>query len=503
MRLVLLALLMLWPVMANALTIQEQQLARRNFPPFASGDAAVKLDATLTSSAARVAAGFVEEGTGIVYDSNGFNGKGTGNLRMNAWAGAAAVAPQGTLYIQVERAAVSWSNANNAGYDNLFHDSTGTDSGAERYVFTNYNGAQTNLDQIFYFNGSPDAFRMNVVTGGTSQITDITTFNSHAIPTYQDSRYMTIVLTWQDKTWWWYVDGHLIKTGTASAAKSSTDFDGFRVGSQGTSKRLGDFYIKRIQISTYYCPPVMVPLRVAGYGDSFMLASIEGTVPGADTVAAINTSQIATTMVSPNFGRSRGQASFMHGIRALAWTELGAYFPYYISAKQGTGYEKSATPSAYRDAVNAYRPELLICMQSINDVDASTPATDIVGNTKTMLDAMIDGNPALRKILFITGISGHQDPTKAAIVGWKREYNRLRLLLDAGLSNYRGKVQVIDAYEAWGGDDYSFYQTIGSSPDNAVTAGNDPHPSATGHQKIAEMLWPYMRDFLIARPSKS
>lgn len=488
-----------------ALTLQEQDLGRRLFPPFDSGSSTVKLDVTLTSSAAATGAGFILEGTGHVFDSNGFNGKGTGNLRYNTWPFSATVAPQGSLYIQYQRQAVTWSNANNAGYDNLFHDSTGTDTGASRYIFTTQNGGATAARQFLYANGAPNQTRFNTVIGGVTTAANVTTLNSHEIPTYQDNYYATMVYTWKDTQWYWYIDGHLVATGTTSASPGSDNWDFLRIGSLGTaSQLLGDFYIKRIQISTNYCPPVLSPIRIAGYGDSFILASVEGTVPGADTVTAINTSQFNTVINTPNFGRSRGQASFMHGLRALAWQNLGIYFPYYVAGKQGGGWEKTPIPVAYRDAVNGYKPELVITLQSVNDVDVATPATDIVANTKTMLDYLIDNNTALRKIIFVVGVSGHQDPAKVAISGWRTEYNRLRLLLYNGLQNYRSKVDVIDVYDAWGGDNYSTYQTIGSSPDNSVTgAGNDVHPSATGHQKLASILWPTIQSYLLARPQRN
>lgn len=486
-----------------ALSVQNGYLARRVSIPLSDGDSRILLDATLTSSAAATGAGFTLVGTGHVFDSNGFNGKGTGNLNIANWASAASVVPQGTIYLQVERAALSFSNANN-GAD--FSDSTGTDNGASRYLLYSNNDGFTHERRVYVDGAGTDGLVFLNEANNTQATSVLNRYNSHAVLTYQDQQYAEIVWTWRDTTYWIYIDGHVVFRGTSALSPTTSDLDNIRLGSQNASTGwLGDFYIKRIQISSAFAPPVMLPLRVAGYGDSFVVASIESATPGADTVAGINAVQTHTALTArdANYKKVRGQASWMHALQALAWQNNGAFFPYYMGGKAGAGYEKSAIASGYRDAINAYQPELIIAMSSVNDVNPSSPVTNIVANTKTMFDALIDGNAKLRKILFFVGFSGHQDASTGGVEGWLTEYKRISALLTAGLADYRDKVEVVDVYEAWGGDSYPVSQTAGSNVDNVTaTAGEDVHPSASGHLKMAEIMWPHVQNFLLLRPTR-
>lgn len=480
------------------LEIAEAQIARRVTIPLATGDSRIVLDATLTSQAAATDAGFTLAGTGHVFDSNGYNGKGLGSLFLDNWAGSASMAPTGTIYLRFERRAVALDEANNGG---AFADSVGHAASGTRYVLNSVKD-----DSAYGRRIMANLFLIFVnIANTTSTQTNWTRFNSHAVPTYQDERYMEVVWTWSGTEYWIYVDGHPYLHGTSAAAPTALDLDNFRLGAGGTSSNtIGDYYIKRVQLSSAYAPPAMLPLRIAAYGDSFVKRATGTGDPAADTVAAINAVQVALTIPSlatTPYGYVTAQTSWALGLEALAWQNIGAYFPFYNAAKSGGGYEKNSIPSAYADAVNAFRPELVIALSSVNDVSVASPVTDIVANTKLKMDALIDGNTALRKILFFVGFSGHLNPPQVATAGWLEEYKRINALLVAGLANYRGKVEVVDVYNAWGGDSYPPGQTVGSAPTNATaTASNDIHPSPSGFTKMAAIMWPYVRNFLTSRP---
>lgn len=500
----LVALACVWAVEASAFSLQEQQVARRVTMPLATGDSRILLDATLTSSAAATGAGFSLVGTGHVFDSNGFNGMGTGTLRIQNWAQQAQMAPQGTIYLQVERVALTLDESDNGG---IFADSVGTvGQGHTRCLLNAYNDADTYSRSIFY-NGSTDSGNLNFTNKAntTADRWRLPRYNSHAVPTYQDSRYAEIVWTWSGTDYWFYVDGHPLKYGVSAATPTSADWDNILIGSCGSvSNPLGTFYIKRVQISKTYVPPVMLPLRVGIYGDSFYSLGIQMPYQASPTVAQLDAVQTSATLTNryANYQYTNAQTSWMHGLQALAWQNLGAYFPVYCGAMSGGGYEKSPIEANYRTGLNNFKPELIIAGASVNDVSTVLPASDIVANTKTMFDELIDGNPGLRKVLFFVGFNGHRVPTQGTI--WLAEYKRVSALLVSGLANYRGKVQVIDVYEAWGGDNYPLTQTIGTAPTNVTaTFGTDQHPSPTGLAKMTEIMWPYVRDFLTARPAGS
>lgn len=462
--------------------------------PLDAGDSRILLDATLTSSAAATNAGFTLAGTGHEFDEFGFNGNGTGYLLMSNWASASSMTPQGSVYLEFDRTALSWSYLNNGA--STFSASEGIDGGAVRYLFRAYNDAFTEEIRVFIENGSDDLARIMYETTAQSTTTTLGRMNSHAI-TDLDSRTMTLVITWSGLDYWVYWDGHLIMHKTNTATPHALRFDNMRL-----MDSMGDTYIKRIQLSTAFMLPRMHNRKVAAFGDSFILASIQGASAGADTVAGIDAIQTHTGLPERlvNYAKGRGQGSWGHWLQAIAQHEWRVNFPFYVSAKNGAGYSLTPIPSAYADAVNAFAPEVIIAMQSVNDVNPAAPVADIVADTTAILDTMIDGDPALRQILFVTGISGHQDPTKVAISGWMDEYRRLSALLNAGLDGYRGKVTVIDAWSDWGGAGYDSTQTVGSHPLNTTSsAGNDVHPTEIGHIRIAEILWPYLSPYLLNR----
>lgn len=492
-----------------AMSIQDYYLSRQGFAPLESGDSRILLDATLTTSAAATAAGFAIAGTGNVFDGNGWNGKGTGWLRIIGWANSASMAARGTIYMEIERRALSFDESNYLdGTFNTFRDSVGTDNGAVRAAFFIYNDAATYSRKLHNDGAGANGLIAINKANAVQQFPILTNYNSHAIPVYQDAQFSRIVWTYNGADYYVWVDGHLIYKGTSAALPTTDDFKNIIVGAGSTAGAtpLGDFYIRRVQLSTAFIPPVLAGPRVGLYGDSFVRQMGSNTpVPATETVTDIDGVQqfkILTTR-SAALVRAEGQTPWGIGLQALAQTLLGFNFPMYTAAKGGSGYEKTPIPVVFRTALNAFRPELIIAMASVNDVVPGSPVTNIVNNTKLVMDDFIDGNPALRKILLIVGISGHRDPTKAADPLYLPEYKRVSALLVSGLDNYRNVVEVVDVYGAWGGDAYSPTQTIGSAPTNAsASAGNDIHPSATGTTAITSILWPHVRDFLISRPSR-
>lgn len=487
-----------------ALTLQQQAIARQDAAPLASGDSRILLDATLTSSAAATGAGFTLSGTGHVFDSNGFNGKGTGCLSIGNWVSQAAMQVKGTIYIQFERAALTFDESNNGG---TFLDTVGTDNGAARYLFKGFNDGGTSQRSILHdgtsINGPQFVYRLN----GVNQFPAFQYFNSH-VSIYQDATYATVIMTWNGATYYVWLDDHLIHTGLTAALPAADDFDNIIIGAVSSSctTPIGNFYIKRVQLSTAFMPPIHNQVRVGLYGDSFV-RGMGGQVatPASDTVALIDgvqTSVKLTTRVTA-YNSILGQTPWGLELQALSQRLLGFTFPMYTAAKGGAGWEINPMAVAYRDALNAFRPELIIALASVNDIQPSTPVTAIVANTKTQMDYLIDNNPDLRQIFFVVGQSGHRDPFHVSDATWFPEYQRVSSLLVAGLANYRGKVRVLGVYSAWGGDSYPLTQTIGSAPTNATgDAGNNLHPSPTGSTVMTSILWPYVRDFLNARPAR-
>lgn len=420
-------------------------------------------------------------------------------------ANRAALAEQGTLHIQFERLGATYDNT----WSSLFFpDSSGFAASAiERNIFHSCNAA-TNFERRILWDGRGNKnFLLIDEAGGKSVNSGIRVFGSRYVPGQYDSMYSDVVWTWSGQDCFIYLDGHLINEYRRAGAPQSDEFEKFAIGGYfGTSEnRFGGYRIRRVRMTDGFSQPQLLSVKVGFLGDSFTVAGDAGSSPTEDTQAAIDAVQTGLEFSdnATQYSRERGQANWILFQQSMSWRQLGGYFRYYKAAKNGAGYERNPLPKIYRDAMIGFGPEIIVMLGSVNDVGVWTPVSDIVGNTKRVFDELIDGIPSLRTILFFETLSGHQCAAQPA--GWLNELKRIHSLYrNGGINGYRGKVRYIETYAKWGGDHYDPHFSHGSNPDNHTSSGPQPygpgidlHPTASGHARIAEIVWPILKEELI------
>jgi hypothetical protein len=181
-------------------------------------------------------------------------------------------------------------------------------------------------------------------------------------------------------------------------------------------------------------------------------------------------------------------------------------FRYYVAGDVGRGWSSTVANGtaqirpAFRDAVIAYNPEILVAIGSLNDVNVSLPPADLLGETESILDEFIDGCSNLKKILFCQTFPGFKGSAFANSPAAIAQYES-HVALQTQLEGYRGKVELIYTYGALGGENYNPDFSVGSSQYaplwdaqyyRSVTY-RDIHPGQFGMNRMAEIIWPQFR----------
>jgi len=510
-------------------SLAEAYTGRRNFPPFASGDSSLLLNLYPVITAANVAAASLTvSGSGSSFDPElGFKTGASGYLLNSNWLPAQDGA-SGTIYLELEREGFARDVSFSSGA--VFYDSEGlaaaTVAGlAERWILSIVQTSpSTNMLRV----GPNSSSLMSVqhYHGGVDgNANAMCTAHSRA-PDYADQRFSEVVLTWAKGILYCYVDGLPSYTRSLLGTWGVGFFKNLAIGRYVFSgSTFQDYYIRSCQISTKFCQPVTSGPKVALYGDSFVVSGDLRAAAGADTVAGINAVQESRTALemagSGNFSSIRGQCNWWHLLVGKLWKECGFVPPTYNAAKSGCGWHSSGAPvpTAYTDALNAFRPEVIVAFGSVNDVPYDAAST-LVADVRAKLDAFANGNSALRRIIYVEPISWEAStagPTNAGIPQgtWETRYQNQRSALEAGITGYLAGTRSVPVTYVSTYDE--FYNTagvdvnacfIGSAPTNTTTsadgqASQDAHPTATGHARIASILWPYLRDSLAVRPSVS
>ena len=491
------------------LTIADSFLGRRNFPPFASSHASLVMDLDLTSASGSTPSGIATHGFTVAntptFDSSGML-TSSGHIYTSNFKASdrAALALNGTIYIEYDRAGVALDNGQVTTY---FPDSSGRgdDLTERKLIFHTRDSGNLYAIEAYHHNAAFGNLRVagevnNNAFGYTAN------YMNRVVSGHQDATVAKLVITWNQTHLFVFADGHLLSIQTLTVPFTADGFANFGIGgfsSSATTLRFGAYHIKRVQVTKVTCLPVLLPLRFGLYGDSFIKGADGSSAPASHTVAAIDAVQSGLTLTSvADIVVTPGQATWLFFLQALAWEQLGVYIPYYNAGRQGGGYEKVPIESAYADALNAYRPEIVIAFGSVNDINVSSPVTNIVANVKTHLDRLIDGNTALRKLYFVETFPGYLPPNSSdgpTAIG--AEHDRIVTLLRAGgIDGYRSVVKYIKTTEDFA---YTSADTIGSAPDNTTSSGptntgTDVHLTSRGKAKVAAILWPHFKHHLLS-----
>ena len=489
---------------------------------FPSNHANLLLDVDLTSSAARAAAGFSELLTGHTYDANGWTSGGAGYLRLQGFD-FVGVNPKGTILLLVQRSAINYD-------DSLRTDQFGnTDgnpaAGILRYI-CDFNSNPYTGDQIRFTvaadSGSPITRQLNtIMRGPTGTQTAIQSnyFNSHVSSYDADPDFAQIIVTWNDLEWVVYYDGLLMEGKRKPAGQEVwKGVDDIYIGSDSGGTNRFDGYVKRLQITSDFIGQIKNRTSIALYGDSFVQVGTARPNEAGETVAQYNAVQTNLTLGGNDgtnkdrhaylIGNARSQNNWFWCLSRWFWLNYGENLLCYNGGNSGSGHTTMTGVTQFtaeqRDAIIANDPELIITFGSVNDINSggigTVSDTNTLDQAKLAMDDFIDNCPNLRKIMFFGGFSAHNIPSKLAISGWNTTMKAYQDNL-AQINGYRDVVQFIPTWDAWGGYNVPATYINGSHPDNLTTSGpatngDDVHPTAVGHIKIAEIMWPHIRSFL-------
>jgi hypothetical protein len=476
---------------------------------------------------------------GTVSDTAGFT-PNSGGYIANYTAFPSVPSAQGTLYLRLQRAALSVDNSTDSGA--TFFDSTGNTTGgfgaSAATAFTVYDGT----NNILQWTMTPQANSAQILDAGSWLYPGARYGNSHSSPNL-DPIYTDIVLTWQGTAYWTYFDGVPAAYGTLAAALppsgqfSQIVIGGYLSGAGSAGQPLGPFAIERFQLSTRFSPPPVLngePL-VGFYGDSFVVqgAGVTGDVPGSPgspTVAQVNAVQAQMSpAASPNAASGTiGQDGFVSRIQAYALKRYGGFLQFYTAAESGHGWAYTGmggttaanTPAiddfslgktGYSDALNAAQPAYIFAFGSVNDVNNGVP-TNLVGDMQTHFNYWANNNPNLKGIYFVETLSWELATgactARGGPAGWKAqmtlERNQMRAAFGAGYTAGTRKVPVtyIETYETWVEGPNSARFLIAANPDNNTQSSNtgsspNGHPDAEGNIQIADAyVWPYLSKLL-------
>jgi hypothetical protein len=546
-----------WGLLGLLGSIRPDAARAATFPPYAATDSRVLVDIGITALAPRntwtaLPPGFSLEQVsgrtpGVLDDVHGFTPNAGGTIGNYA-AFPTVPSSQGTIYVRLQRAALSIDDSTDSGAN--FFDSTGNTTGGyganAATAFTVFDGDNNLLQWLM----SPQASTAQVLDGGNWVTLASRYDNSHSSSPL-DGKNVEIILTWQGTTYWTYFDGVANGYGKIPEALPAVGqftqitIGGYLGGAGSAGQPLGPYAIQRFQLSTAYSPPPSItgkPL-IAFYGDSFVVqgAGVSGNVPGlpsATTIAAVDAVQAQMLPIqSPGAyaAAAVGQDGFVSLAEAYTRERFGGYTPLFTSAESGHGWAYTGmggttvnnTPAiddftlgktVYSDALDAAQPEYIFGFGSVNDVNNGVPA-DIVGDTRAHFDYWANNNRNLKGIYYVETLSWELATgaclARGGPAGWVAEMKRQRLLLRAAFSGgyLAGTRQVpvtyIESYESWVKGTNSARYLIASNPDNhtqSANSGSAPngHPDAEGNIQIVDAyVWPYLLPLLSANPGSS
>ena len=484
------------------------------------------IDANLVTSN-----GFDKSGSGGSWDATlGFNPNGTQYYTKTNWvplgmASRGEIGNKFTVYVEVQRSAISstWKD-----------DSTNfVDSGTGPSVDNPY--TPTAYGYVISLRGNqtpwPHLKMYYQVTNGPSGRFVYGHFDSaneggitirfHPDPLSTEDAFARLHIVVDVNEVRYYIDGALVKTYTRTTDVLLDDL--FNIICIGADDSGGNTilkgYIRRIQLVKRTVDNLeTIDRKVAFIGDSFVQRGAGHATPSTITVAGVDAVQNGLDDIGladnsdptkiPIIGTH--YVPWIWALRKLA-ANYRSRFKYYVAGDSGRGWSStvaggtSQIRSAFRDAVIAFNPEILVALGSANDVNVALPPADLLGEMKAVLDEFIDGCSNLNKILFCQTFPFHKGSSSADTPAAIAQYES-HVALQAQLDGYRGKVEIIYTYSVLGGANYNPDFTAGSSQYASLwdaqyarsEANHDVHPGQYGMNRMAEIIWPQFKKAVFA-----
>lgn len=415
-------------------------------------------------------------GTGHIFDPvKGFSGQSAGSFYFNNYD-VTPLVNSGTITIEFEREAMAMDESENA----VWMQTIG-DVGLTRFLLHAYKiGDYAQEFRLYHQTNGLFAFLLDRADARGLGMT----LNSQTPP--DTDNFITLKLTWDAGTVSIFLDGVLVERYTfAQTTMDNSALWRFIIGANEYtgSNPLGNYFIRSFMIEDTASSVEYLNTKISVFGDSFMQSAVDDRDYSEAVLITRADSHGYVSAFDSIFRQMSGANRFYLNVNGNASTEQG----------HGWASDVNQFGAATINAVITNNPQLLVCAGSVNDVNVSLPAADILTDAKALLDTIIDGCSRLKKILFFETFPGHKNftdvsnPTRS---DWLAEYKNTIAAL-AGLNGYRNIVTYVSTYDAWGGDDYDDELTKGSSV-TFPNPGTDYHPSSKGHLMMADIMFPYI-----------
>lgn len=480
--------------------------------------------------------GWTQRGTGHTYDSRGFRAS-AGGLRLENSSVSTALQSSGSIILEVERSGIAFNspdkNPTHSGVNftdlGLYNPGGGyptprTNDTDTPYLFYAHENVAFAEERILYMNTastSASSFNWQDNRAGTVTLDRV----ADRVPSLLDPKYATVILTWSGTTETLIVDGLTVRrqttSGTASNRLNRIELCG---GGDVPSRWWGDYAIRRLQISTLSMAPTTSATKFAILADSFGVRATQRADVTVDTVAEFDARQSDLAIDATRLARINqtfGNGNWGWWLQSLAYlrNRRRQWFTIYNAGYSGRGWRSDVGlrfTANQRSAVIAHNPNVLICFGSVNDVNLGDVVDDgdIVADITGYLTPLIAGCSSLTKVVwfwtFFTPESYKTNDTAAQYAEALRQRNKFATL---SLTTNNGSaqpvtVQFVNTWDLWapGGTQPRNY-AIGSHLSNgspvppsgstrSAVADGDVHPTTEGMARIAEIVWPYIKDSL-------
>jgi lysophospholipase L1-like esterase len=435
----------------------------------------------------------------------------------------------GAIIVEVQRSAIAYDDATKDSAS--FQDLAGTTdaSGDTSLVWTGNAASPFTTERWVYFQRTATA--NTLVWNDDLAGANITQARfSDKVPSLLDPVWATVILTWSGTEEWLIVDGVPVgkRTSTPSTRTQRICIAGRGNGATPTPYFRGG-NIRRVQFVKRSLAPTQSAAKIAFMGDSFVQRAMDRASgwaePGtAGNVAVIDAVQNGLaidgngTPWSTRLNQVWGNGNWGWWLQALLYLSKGKWFRVYNAADPGNGYRTDLSPfgvfsAAAIAAWDSATVETVVIFGSVNDIDVTPttlPPTSMTTDIKNYIETLATFCPNLQRIIwfdtFFTPESYKTNDTANRYAQVAAHIDRLNALAPNPLAGGVTPVQFIrvrtnDLWFSGGAQPRNY--AIGSHPNNAVVgtartavADGDVHPTAEGMAKIADIVWPYLKDIL-------
>jgi len=530
-----------------------------NVPPFAKYDSTLLVDIGVGSlnpintwNGLPANWSYTAGGGSVIDSANGFSTVGANNntgviSSSTNWKASVSGAAL-TIYCRVARPAICVDGAGQSS-TTVWFESVGNKYGANggSYPPTLWNLQNSDASRVVSLVVNPQSCQIQDWNGSSYARLYQGTFLNPVDADYQspnsDPNYWDVTVCFNGASVSMWIDGIFLGTVTnGNGALPTGILYQVAIGNNPTPNAsfggaLGPFFIQRFQISSSTVPTAALPVMVGFVGDSYVAGG--GTnggavVPSGNGVQqTLNADQLMTSVAASgaNSTNTNGQYEWIYQLESYCYKQLGANFPAFGAAKSGYTLAYSGSFSnpivtypgttSYWDTLDIASCSIVVIWDTVNNqssypnTSVPNPLVNVVSDYTQHMNYIAANSPQLRVIIFVEGSSLENMPSntgsltpaqcRTITAAWRQQL-RNAFLYQPFLANGTVPVVYIPIYENYDGAIDGNLLHWGTNPFNTVTSGGqqgpkgaspDVHPTPVGRIKIADLVWPTLRHYLL------